>query len=216
MGLIDQPTLWEPSPWVNSNPPDAIDYRRPREGFFMSTTPTSISSGVSALEDVNDGWLGDAWNAIKEYTGLGDDKDKSTSKEMEDETEDETEDITTEDIKPSEPNKKELQNSELISLFQSFFSKSHPVIGQLYHGPKDGKMNVQLQTAAEAAEAKIASIIKDDKVKGMILSGKKFVTNPSDVLGAINVIIQHNNTISSFLPRNERITVLSSIISSII
>ena len=38
-GLLDLPTLKDFAPWMNhSNPPDAIDYARPREGYFMSTT----------------------------------------------------------------------------------------------------------------------------------------------------------------------------------
>lgn len=189
-GLLDVPARWEAASWMNhSNPPDAIDYERPREGFYMSTTPLDLHSADEESE------LARFIPSLKV-------KDPFAKKE---------------EKKAEEPKKEEEAESKqptdkLITSFQSFFSSSHPLIGKLYSGPKDGKMNPQLQTAAKAAEAKIASALGDSGVNGMIWSGKGFVTSPADVLGAINAITKHQGKKSSFLTREERIVAFSSII----
>ena len=210
MGLLDQPTRWDPSPWKNSNPPDAIDYERPREGFYMSTVPTKISD-IAFVEDSNEGWLGDAWKSVKELVGLGDEEEEKAPEPKQEKPEEPKEKKPEKEEKAKKKETEKKPGSLNLS-FQSFFSKSHPIIGKLYSGPKDGKMNPELQTAAKAAEDKIASAIGDSGVKGMIWSGSGFATSPADVMGAINAIAKHTGKKSSFLTREERIEAFSSII----
>jgi len=188
-GLLDVPARWDPSPWKNSNPPDAINYERPREGFYMSTTPLDLHSSDDEID------LTQFIPALRQKI------EEEKPKEEEDKKE-----------KLEKPEEVESPSGNLITSFQSFFSASHPIIGKLYSGPKDGKMNPQLQAAAKAAEAKIASAIGDSGVQGMIWSGKGFVTSPADVLGAIDAITKHKAKKSSFLTREERIVAFSSII----
>lgn len=196
-GLLDVPARWEAAPWMNnSNPPDAINYERPREGFYMSTTPLDLHS-------IDEG---------SELTSFM----PTLMKKKEEETKEEgsQEDATPAKEEEGESKKEELKTPEdnLIKSFQSFLGASHPIIGKLYNGPIDGKMSPELQAAAKAAEAKIASAIGDTGVNGMILSGSKFVTNPADVKSAIDAIVAHTGKKSSFLPREERILAFSSII----
>lgn len=186
-GLLDVPARWDPSPWKNSNPPDAIDYERPREGFYMSTTPLDLHSADE--EEID---LSQFIPALRQEPKQEEEKKPEKDEETKTDTE-------------QPPN-------QLVTSFQSFFSKSHPIIGKLYSGPKDGKMNPELQTAAKAAEDKIASAIGDSGVKGMIWSGSGFATSPADVMGAINAIAKHTGKKSSFLTREERIEAFSSII----
>jgi hypothetical protein len=194
MGLLDVPARWDPSPWKNSNPPDAIDYERPREGFYMSTTPLDLhSADISSFMPTST--IETSWEKAE--------REKREKEEAEESKKQEQEEVSSKEEQPTD---------KLITSFQSFFGKSHPIIGKLYSGPKDGKMNPDLQTAAKAAEDKIASAIGDSGVKGMIWSGSGFATSPADVMGAINAIAKHNGKKSSFLTREERIEAFSSII----
>lgn len=198
MSLLDVPARWDFAPWMNhSNPPDAINYERPREGFYMSTTPTDLHSADETSE-------------LAKFTPSLQEEDPFAGQKVKDPfaTEEDKKEKEEEIEKPSQ----ESPPNQLITSFQSFFSKSHPIIGKLYSGPKDGKMNPELQTAAKAAEDKIASAIGDSGVKGMIWSGSGFATSPADVMGAINAIAKHTGKKSSFLTREERIEAFSSII----
>ena len=186
---INQPQEW--APWMNhSNPPDSIDYKRPREGFYMSTIPTEIPEDAAAVVDSNDGWLGDAWEAVKSFVGVGPDKKEEKKEEKPDEELEELSESLKEDVKSTVKAKGKAKDSSLNLAFQSFFGKSHPIIGQLYTGPKDGKMNSALKAAARSAESKIGSEI-GGSVGGMILAGKGFATSPADVQGALAVIAKH-------------------------
>lgn len=177
----------------HSNPPDAIDYERPREVFYMSTTPTDIPSDAAAAVDMNEGWLGDAWKAVKKFVGVEEEEEKKEEKEKEEKEKEpegskELEKLTKE-LEEGDKDKKKApakdKQTNLNLAYQSFFSKSHPIIGKLYSGPKDGKMNAELKAAVNAAEAKIGSEI-GSSVSGMILA-----TNPADVQGALAAIVKH-------------------------
>lgn len=196
-GLIDQPQEW--APWMNhSNSPDAINYTRPGEGAFMSTTPTSMPD-ASAVDDSNEGWLGDAWKSVKQFVGLEPEEDKEKERKKDEENDKTLKEISEtikkdeEKSKEEKPKKVEISNKAMNLAYQAFFSQTHPLIGQPYSGPQDGKMNPQLQAAAKSAEAKIGAAI-GGSVDGMILSGENFATDPSDVIGAINVIMKHKKT----------------------
>jgi len=199
MGLIDQPQEW--APWMNhSNPPDAIDYYRPRETFYMSTTPTSIPGDSQDL-DLGVG-LGKAWEAVKEFVGIKPEKKEEPKKK---------EPKKEEPKKPKKPLSKK-EKSALVLSFQAFFNKSHPVIGTLYSGPKDGKINPQIIAAAQAAESKIASTIGQSGVQGLIWNGKSFNTSPADVQQALSLIVKHQGKKTSFLSRRDRILAFSSLL----
>ena len=200
----------------HSNPPDAIDYYRPRETFYMSTTPTSIPGDsqdlrLMSLEDMRD--PSKLWENFK--------KNIEHVKQMIPGSEDpkqEAEKAKTEkDKKKEEPKKEEKkttpkEKSALVLSFQLFFNKSHPVIGTLYSGPKDGKINPQIIAAAQAAESKIASTIGQSGVQGLIWNGKSFSTSPADVQQALSLIVKHTGKKTSFLSRRDRILALSSLL----
>lgn len=105
-------------------------------------------------------------------------------------------------------------DSETIKSFQSFFSKSEPVISKLYNGPIDGKINEELIRAVQATEAAISAAINNKTVSGTILNvtTKKFNTTTSDVEAALTLIQQHKGQKAAFLNSKSRFLVLSSII----
>lgn len=76
-----------------------------------------------------------------------------------------------------------------IKDFQSFFNQNNPIIGKLYTGPQDGKVNDQIISAAKTAESIIGSKI-NKSVAGIIWndSQKKFNTSSSDVRHALDLI----------------------------
>lgn len=79
---------------------------------------------------------------------------------------------------------------EIIKSFQLFFSKSQPIIGQLYNGEIDGEINSQLITAAQATEVAIANAIGNKEVFGALWNSgvKRFNTSTSDLETALNLI----------------------------
>jgi len=97
-------------------------------------------------------------------------------------------------LKPKKKIKTEevtLKKNEIVLAFQKFFSSSHPIIGTLYNGSKDGEINSELITAAQKAEGKISLAINNKSVKGMIWGGDNFSTSPDDVSTALNFINQY-------------------------
>jgi len=193
-GLIDLPTTTDYMPWMNnSNPPDAIDYTRPREGFTMSTTPL----------DVNNLDLGGIWNRLKQYVGLGEEEPKEEKPQTSQPEEEETEELDEIEEKPEE------KGVNLVAAFQDFFSKANPIIGAMYSGPKDGKINPQLIAAAQGTETKIASLIGNGGVQGLIWNGKSFNTSPADVAQALALIEQHKSKKAS---SEDRMAIFSSLI----
>ena len=87
---------------------------------------------------------------------------------------------------------------EVIKSFQSFFSKFNPVIGKLYSGSIDGKINDELISAAKATESAIASAIKNNNVYGALFNSKNktFNTTVIDLKQALELIEKHNKKLS--------------------
>src|SRR5690606_25195971 len=128
----------------------------------------------------------------KKFVGMDDEEEDEPSQEKDiEKAEDVLKEIEEEDKKEEKPPK----SNNLIMAFQSFFGKSQPIIGKLYDGPKDGIMNNKLKMAAQAAEAKIASLTTPN-VKGIIWNGNSFGTSPGDVQSALNIIMKHQKTAS--------------------
>ena len=105
--------------------------------------------------------------------------------------------------------KPEEKGVNLVVAFQDFFSKANPIIGTMYSGPKDGKINPQLIAAAQGTETKIASLIGNGGVQGLIWNGKNFNTSPADVAQALGLIEQHQSKKAS---SEERMAIFSSLI----
>jgi deoxyxylulose-5-phosphate synthase len=106
-------------------------------------------------------------------------------------------------------------SSQIIKSFQSFFSATQPLIGSLYSGPADGKVNPQLIAAAKQAENAIASAIGNKSAHGALWSDKSktFNTSPSDLKGALQLIVKHkSNKKASKLNAEGRIVHFSSIL----
>jgi hypothetical protein len=74
-----------------------------------------------------------------------------------------------------------------IQAWQKALSSSLPLLGAVYQGPIDGEMNPQLQSAAQLLERTIQARLKTKSVIGKIFdsSGKRFLTDPNDVVDAL-------------------------------
>jgi deoxyxylulose-5-phosphate synthase len=106
-------------------------------------------------------------------------------------------------------------SAQIVKSFQSFFSATQPLIGALYSGPADGKVNPQLIAAAKQAESAIASAIGSKSVHGALWSDKSktFNTSPSDLKDALQLIVKHKfNKKVSKLNAEGRIVHFSSIL----
>lgn len=106
-------------------------------------------------------------------------------------------------------------SAQIVKSFQSFFSATQPLIGALYSGPADGKVNPQLIAAAKTAENAIASAIGNKSIHGALWSDKSktFNTSPSDLKGALQLIVKHkSNKKASKLNADGRIVHFSSIL----
>ncbi len=138
-------------------------------------------------KSINQGGLARAMKILREHLGLAKKDDKKTDKT-------------------------EMASTQIVKAFQSFFSKSQPLIGTLYGGPIDGKVNSQLIAAAKQAENVIASAIGNKAVHGSIY-GDKFNTPPEDVKSALELIVKHKSKKSaSKLNPKGRIIHFSSIL----
>lgn len=214
-GIVNQPSLTDHSRATQVVvPSEDRDFSRPRNNFWAQ----EMSPDMSAADDSSRDWVRDIQKMMKNnpisppYLGPIDGKinrklldvllnfswtlGRKTGK---------TYDIVQgnsinqselskalQDLKaflaPSESKEEIEEKKPRVTAFQEFFGTKQPMIGTLYHGPHDGKMNPQLIEAAQTAEAQIAQAIDNERVHGMILSGGKFVTTPDDVAGALELI----------------------------
>lgn len=83
-----------------------------------------------------------------------------------------------------------------IISFQQFLSTAHPLIGILYKGALDGKINDELIYAAKNAEDIIANAINNPKAHGMLWNEniKNFNTSISDLQQSLNLIVAFQNS----------------------
>ena len=132
----------------------------------------NIVSGHS----INQGELAKALKALKEYL-----QPKQVEKKKEDQEDEKVE---------------EDKSDKTVLAFQKFFSSAHPIIGQLYSGPKDGKINDELIAAAKNAEIKISNAVGEQVAQGLIWGGNGFSTYPEDVETAISLIRKHKKIAS--------------------
>jgi len=146
----------------------------------------NIVSGSS----INQGELAKALGALKEYL-------QPKKVEQKEDKEDE--------------NVEEDKSDKTVLAFQKFFSTAHPIIGQLYNGPKDGQINDELIAAAKSAEIKISNAVGEQGAQGLIWGGKGFSTSPGDVSTALSLISKHKKV--AFLTSKERIRIFSSMLS---
>ena len=108
-------------------------------------------------------------------------------------------------------------NINAVKTFQEFFSISHPVIGTLYSGPKDGNMNDELVSAMQSAESKITAHLSEItpgsnvSASGQIWTGKSFKTTLDDISEALSIMQKHKKT--AILYSTDRNFVFSSILS---
>ena len=102
------------------------------------------------------------------------------------------------------------KTDETVLAFQKFFSTSQPVIGTLYNGPQDGKLNNELIAAAQTAETKISNAVGKPGAQGMIWGGGGFVTSTGDVSAALSLITKHKKI--AFLTSEERIRIFSGML----
>jgi hypothetical protein len=102
------------------------------------------------------------------------------------------------------------KSDDTVLAFQKFFSTAHPVIGVLYSGPQDGKVNNDLIAAAKRAENRISSAVGQRGAQGMIWGGKGFATSPGDISSALGLIAKHKK-VASFTSE-ERIRIFSSML----
>jgi len=115
---------------------------------------------------------------------------------------------------PKEKTEEVTKENSSIKAFQLFFSKDQPVIGKLYSGDVDGKMNDELAAAAQAAESAIGKAIESKSVHGVLFSDNKFNTSVDDLKGALLLVKNHiGNKKISFLDSKSRILILSSFIN---
>ncbi|KKM45777.1 hypothetical protein LCGC14_1560380 [marine sediment metagenome] len=127
----------------------------------------------------------------------------------------EPEEKQSEDDKITE-NEVQTAEKDIIKSFQSFFSKSQPIIGQLYSGEIDGEMSFELMAAAKAAESAIANTINDEAANGALINvgSKKFNTSVSDLQTALDLIQKHHGQDRvAFLDSKGRILAFSAIIN---
>ena len=91
--------------------------------------------------------------------------------------------------------KKEILSDNLIIEFQKFFASAHGFFPKLYTGPQDGKINSDLISAAQKAEEILSNTVNEPKIKGQIINSQKqkFLTSPSDLLSAINLISKNKS-----------------------
>jgi len=120
--------------------------------------------------------------------------------------------------KPPKKEEKEKgkKDDATVKSFQSFFSKSQPVIGKLYAGKVDGKMNPELAVAALAAESAIAKAIDDKTVHGSLFNSesKTFNTTVDDLRGALSLIQKNKGGDKvAFIDSKSRILILSAMIN---
>ena len=110
---------------------------------------------------------------------------------------------------PKEEKKDKIDNKKLsipdnsIKIFQSFFSKSLPIVGKLYSGPIDGIYNDQLQVAAKNIEDTISKET-GASAAGLVFnsSAKTFNTTVDDIESALKLISTHKKT--QKLPKLEK------------
>lgn len=77
-----------------------------------------------------------------------------------------------------------------IKAFQSFLNQSQPVIGQVYQGPIDGKVNPELISAAQKVEKLIGQAVKNPNSSGLLWNAAKqtFNTSVADLKQALSLI----------------------------
>jgi hypothetical protein len=113
--------------------------------------------------------------------------------------------------KPQKEEKiEEDKSDETVLAFQKFFSTAQPVIGVLYNGPQDGKLNDDLIAAAKRAEIKISNAVGQQGAQGMIWGGSGFGTSTEDVSSALGIITKNKKV--AFFTSEERIRIFSSIL----
>jgi hypothetical protein len=127
------------------------------------------------------------------------------------------EDILKEKPKDKEPEKTKEEKSELIKSFQSFLSKSNPIIGAPYKGEVDGISGEKLAAVAKSVEAALAVRINNKRIYGALWnnSTKTFNTTVDDLRAALELIMKYEaekKKKAGLLKHNDRISKLARLI----
>lgn len=235
-GMVGQPSISELSESIRFVvPSENRDFSRPRDSYYAQTPPDRAMA-----EDSGKDWVKQVQRVMKNnpisppYPGAIDGKisrklldvllnfswtlKRKTGKQFNivsgnDINQDELARalVTLKELIHPKNEKIEDRSDKTILAFQKFFGTAHPVIGVLYDGPQDGKINNELIDAAKSAEIKISNAIGQQGAQGMIWGGNGFATFPEDISSAIEIIVKHKK--ATFFTSEERIRIFSNILS---
>lgn len=174
--------------FVNSKDPNAIEFNLSDYYSTHGNGPGMMNQYVSSMgdatDDVNDSWLGDAWDAV---SGAGKSLLQGVGLMNSDKPEDESKESLPEPTKQSLPSQPQrvTQSEENIKQLQTYFKNPSANLqsfigGIKYSGPIDGKDGSGTRRVVSALESSLNKLFNTRRFSGAVIS-----TSPQDIEKAL-------------------------------